>query len=72
MSGWGLFWVGLGTVALSWWYSRPQAPLGPDASWWTRSSRSYADRKASWAPVTAPLGLVVGVVGLVVALRGGR
>jgi hypothetical protein len=72
MSGWSLFWVGLGTVAVSWWYARPQAPLPPDATWWTRSSRSYADWKGSWAPVTAPLGVALAVVGIVVGLRGGR
>ena len=70
MSGWTLVGLGLGTVAISLWYARRQPPLRPDASWWTRSSRSYAEWKASWAPVTVPLGLILAVIGLVLAVSG--
>jgi hypothetical protein len=70
MSGWGLFWIGLGTAALSRWYARPQAPLPPGASWWAQSSRSYADWKGTWAPFTVPLGLGLALVGLVAGLTG--
>jgi hypothetical protein len=70
MNGWGLFALGLGTSAVSLWYARPQAPLPPDASWWARSSRSYADWKGSWAPLLVPVGVVLAVVGLVLALAG--
>ena len=72
MSGWGLFWVGLGTTAISLWYARPQRPLPLGASWWARSGRSYGDWKGSWAPVTVPLGIVMALVGLVVGLSGGH
>jgi hypothetical protein len=34
------------------------------------SSRSYADWKGSWAPVTVPLGAIIAVIGLVLALGG--
>ena len=68
MQGWDLFWIGLGTVALSLWYARPQRPLPSDASWWARSSRSYADWKGRWAPVTVPLGAALALLGLVLAL----
>jgi hypothetical protein len=71
VSGWGLVAIGLGTVALSLWYARPRAPLPRDASWWDRSSRSYADWKGSWAPVTVPLGLIVAVAGIALVLSGG-
>jgi hypothetical protein len=40
MQGWDLFWLGLGTVAVSLWYARLQRPLPSDASRWARSSRS--------------------------------
>jgi hypothetical protein len=70
VSGWGLFWIGLGTAAVSLWYARPRRPLPPDASWWSRSSRSYADWKGSWAPVMVPVGLLIAAVGLVLALSG--
>jgi hypothetical protein len=70
MSGWGLFAVGLGTAVVSLWYARPQSPLPPDASWWARSSRSYADGKGSWAPVVVPVGIVMAMVGLVLGLSG--
>jgi hypothetical protein len=70
VSGWDLFALGLGTVAVSLWYARPQRPLPPDASWWSRSSRAYADWKGSWAPVMVPVGLILAAIGLVVGLRG--
>jgi hypothetical protein len=70
VSGWGLFAIGLGTVAVSLWYARPQSPLPPDSSWWSRSSRSYADWKGSWAPVMVPVGGVLAVVGLTLGLTG--
>jgi hypothetical protein len=72
LSGWGLFWMGLGTTALSFWYARRRPALPPDASWWQRSSRSYGDWKGTWAPVTVPLGVVLAIVGLVVGLAGGH
>ena len=68
MHGWDLFWIGLGTVAVSLWYARPGRPLPSDASWWARSSRSYADWKGSWAPVMVPIGALIAVVGLAMGL----
>jgi hypothetical protein len=44
--------------------------LPRDASWWDRSSRSYADWKGSWAQVMVPLGVVVAVIGLGLMLLG--
>jgi hypothetical protein len=70
VSGWDLLALGLGTVAVSMWYARPRRPLPPDASWWSRSSRAYADWKGSWAPVLVPVGLILAAIGLVVGLRG--
>lgn len=70
MSGWGLFALGLGTVAVSLWYAHPQSSLPPDASWWARSARSYADWKGSWAPVMVPVGVAIGVIGLALAVTG--
>jgi hypothetical protein len=70
MSGWGLVGLGLATAAISLWYARPQRPLPPDASWWSRSSRSYADWKGSWAPVMVPFGLILAAIGLVIGLSG--
>jgi hypothetical protein len=70
VSGWTLFALGLGTVAVSLWYARPQRPLPPDASWWSRSSRSYADWKGSWAPVMVPVGLILAAFGLLLGLKG--
>lgn len=70
MGAWGLFWVGLATVAISIWYARPQKPLPRDASWWSRSSRSYGEWKGSWASVTVPLGVLMAVVGLIRGLSG--
>ena len=72
MHGWDLFWIGLGTVAVSLWYARPPRPLPPDASWWDRSSRSYGQWKGSWAPVMVPIGAVIAVVGLVMGLSNTR
>ncbi|HYT38451.1 MAG TPA: hypothetical protein VEN99_03010 [Acidimicrobiia bacterium] len=72
MSGWRLFWIGLGTTALSLWYARRRLPLPPNSSWWQRSGRSYGEWKGSWAPITVPLGIVMAVVGLVVGLAGGH
>jgi hypothetical protein len=68
MGGWDLFWIGLGTVVISLWYARPQRPLPSDASWWSRSSRSYADWKGSWAPVMVPIGMAMAILGFVLAL----
>lgn len=68
MPGWGLFWVGVLTIAFSVWYARPQTPLGPGASWWARSGRSYGRWKGSWAPFTIPLGALLTLVGLVIGL----
>jgi hypothetical protein len=68
MDGWKLFWIGLGTAALSLWYASPRPPLSGDASWWARSSRSYSDWKGSWSPVMVPLGLLLAAIGLVTAL----
>jgi hypothetical protein len=70
LSGWKLFAIGLGTVAVSLWYARPQRPLPPDASWWSRSSRNYADWKGSWAPVMVPLGAILAAVGLALVVLG--
>ncbi|HEX6789561.1 MAG TPA: hypothetical protein VF091_09990 [Gaiellaceae bacterium] len=70
MSGWDLFGLGLATVAVSLWYARRQPPLPPDASWWSRSSRSYADWKGSWAPVFVPIGLVLAAIGLALGISG--
>ena len=69
---WDLVGIGLGTVAFSLWYARRRPPLPPDASWWDRSSRSYADWKGSWAAVTVPLGLIMAAAGLVLAVSGGN
>jgi hypothetical protein len=70
VSGWGLFAIGLATVAVSLWYARPQAPLPPDASWWARSSRSYADWKGSSAPIMVPVGVVLALIGLALGVTG--
>jgi hypothetical protein len=71
MSGWGLFWVGLGTAAFSLWFAWGRTPRPQGGSWWQRSSRSYADWKGSWASVTVPLGFVMALLGLVLALTSG-
>jgi hypothetical protein len=68
MGAWELVCLGLGTVAVSIWFAWPRRPLSRDASWWSRSSRSYADWKGSWAPATVPLGVVIAVAGLLLAL----
>jgi hypothetical protein len=72
MGPWDLVGLGLGTVAVSLWLARRRPLLPPDASWWERSSRTYADWKGSWAPVTVPLGLALAAVGLVLAVAGGN
>ena len=71
MGAWDLFMIGLLTTAFSLWFARPQKPLPPDASWWSRSSRSHADRKGSWAPLMIPAGAIMAVVGLVLDVTGG-
>jgi hypothetical protein len=70
MSGWKIFAFGVATVAVSLWYARPKRTLPPDASWWSRSSRSYADWKGSWAPVMVPVGALIAVTGLALLLIG--
>jgi len=70
MHGWGLFWVGLLTMAFSAWYARPRPPLEQGAFWWLRSARSYAEWKGRWAPVTVVIGAVMTVLGLIAGLSG--
>ncbi len=70
VGAWDMVWLGLATAAISIWFARPRAPLPPDSSWWNRSSRSYADWKGSWAPLTAPLGLVMALIGIVRVIGG--
>jgi len=72
VGAWDIFALGLATVAISLWYAWPRKPLPPNASWWSRSSRSYADWKGSWAPLVVPIGVILAVVGLVLGLSGGR